>query len=110
MTQKRFEQVKNLVEMKLNNKQVSEILKMSIGTICAIKKEPDFDSYKNTQKAYFARKALERANGTSLVTEKPSEKIETPIYDVLVEIKNQLTTTNTLLAQMGKPRFSRFKF
>lgn len=110
MTEKRFNQIKGLLDLKLKNVQIEEILKTSTGTICAVKRVPDFKAYKDAQRIYFAKRD-ERRKGVSLVADKPaSEKIETPIYDILVEIKNQLTETNRLLALAGKPKETKFKF
>jgi hypothetical protein len=104
MTEQKFNQIKSLIDMNLKNVQIQEILKTSTGTICAVKRVPDFAAYKEAQRVYFANKKL--AKGVSLVPveKKASEKIDTPIYDVLVEIKELLTDTNRLIALSGKSK------
>lgn len=103
MTEEKFQQVKTLTNLNLSNRQIQAIIKISGGTVCAIKRVPDFATYKADQKAYFEAK---KAKKFEPVSDEPiaSERIETPIYDVLIEIRNKITETNYLLAQAGKSK------
>jgi len=104
MTEQKFDQIKALIGMKLTNVKVQQILNISIGTICAVKRNKDFASYKAEQKAYFDNKRLAKSINTTSLSPKEDKVIETPLYDVLVEIRDAVKDTNRLIALMGQSK------
>jgi len=102
MTEERFAQVKNLINLHLKNKQIMEILQISNGTVCAIKRNKDFAAYKAEQKAYFDSKKGCLPQAT--VPKKETPTSEFPIYDVLVEIRNQMSDLNQFLRAAGNSK------
>lgn len=106
MTEESFNQVKVLVGAKLRIRQVASIAKVSNGTVCIVKKVTTFPEYKKyVTQMNIARKAARLGNPTQLkVEEKPVKVTETPIYDVLIEIRNLINDTNRILALSGKAK------
>jgi hypothetical protein len=105
MDEKWFAQIKKLIELNLKNKQIAEILKVSSGTICAVKRNPSFEAYKIDQKQREQKREFNYVAPVSKGNlETASSKIQTPMYDVLVEIRDNIAETNRLIAQCGKSK------
>lgn len=102
MTEQRFAQIKSLIDMKLKNIQIQDILKISGGTLCAVKRNKDFAAYKTEQKSYFDSKKIRLPISPKIIETKPVS--EFPIYDVLVEIRDEVKDLNAFLRAAGNSK------
>lgn len=104
MTKESFDQVKILAGANLKIRQIAQIAGVSTGTVCIINKVATFPEYKAyVTKMNIDRKAKKEGTTTQLKIEKEKPS-ETPIYDVLVEIRDLVSDTNRLIALSGKSK------
>ena len=103
MNPQRFEQIKSLINMKLKNNQIQDILKISGGTVCAVKRNSSFAAYKAEQKAYFDSKKPANVPITAKQYNTPVSS-DTPIYDVMLRIEQQLIELNQNFCKAGKAK------
>src|ERR1700691_5181741 len=78
--QHQYEKARQLAELGLTIRQLTEITKLSEGTISAVRRFKTFAEYKEYKaslyQAHYDRKALEESKKTPTISEEPSSEIE----------------------------------
>jgi hypothetical protein len=115
MDEKTFDKVKTLLNLGVTPGQVSKIIEFSRPTVKRIRTAKNWEEYLADNEAMKERARAKRnqlAKPASLFPyqepEKESEKIETPILDVLVEIREELRTLTEQMRALGKSKFRLF--
>lgn len=108
MTQESFTKIKNLREAGLTTTQTSKFCGVSAGTVRFVDVSSSFADYqkriKESNEYYKNRREGKLATPVPCNPEKESKPSETPIYDVLVDIRTELRNHNSMIATAGKSK------
>jgi hypothetical protein len=117
MDEKTFDKVKTLLSLGATPGQVSKIIEFSRPTVKRIRTAKNWEQYLADNEAMKERARAKRLaflneSGSTVISydepEKESEKIETPILDVLIEIRDELRTLTEQMKALGKSKFRLF--
>lgn len=108
MTQESFTKIKNLREAGLTNSQTAKFCNVSSGTVKSVDISRTFEDYqkliRETNEYYKNKREGKLATPVPCAPEKENKPSETPIYDVLVDIRTELRNLNSMIAAAGKSK------
>ena len=112
INQDSYDKVKYLISLNLTAGQLKELTKRSYGVICRIRESKDLADYIATSKEFYKARRIKYAKPANEIARVEhntaiAEKVgvsETPIYDILVEIRNGIDTLNAYIRANGKSK------